>query len=45
MIINKRIIILFILFMCFINNIFGFRYVKINVELNDMVGRGVGIVI
>ncbi|EBX1353931.1 hypothetical protein DQ806_12725 [Salmonella enterica subsp. enterica serovar Okatie] len=34
MTISKRIIISFILFMCFTNNTFGSRYVKINAELN-----------
>ncbi|EEC0302896.1 hypothetical protein YW49_001417 [Salmonella enterica subsp. enterica] len=40
--ISKRIIISFILFMCFTNNTFGSGYVKINAELNDMAGRGAG---
>lgn len=42
MTINKRIIISFILFMCFTNNTFGSGYVKINAELNNMAGRGAG---
>ncbi|PNW32926.1 hypothetical protein VE06_15760, partial [Salmonella enterica subsp. enterica serovar Indiana] len=45
MTISKRIIISFILFMCFTNNTFGSGYVKINAELNDMASRGVGTVI
>ncbi|EDN4078002.1 hypothetical protein OK49_002072 [Salmonella enterica subsp. enterica] len=45
MTISKRIIISFILFMCFTNNTFGSGYVKINAELNDMAGRWAGTVI